>query len=77
MSKKGVIRSECKGFWFVEDYESRRSYFVHHSQVISEIYLHVGDIIEFVVMPNPVRPTQMMAGSVKFIGREIDSAARR
>jgi len=67
---KGTIRSEStKGYWFVEDHESHRSFFVHHSQVANEIFLHVGDIIQFDVVPNPVRPDQQMAGAVKFIGR--------
>lgn len=70
---QGIIRSEGRGFWFVEEHESRRCFFVHHSQVITDIYLHIGDTIEFSVIPNPIRSGQQMAGSVKLIDRVMKS----
>lgn len=77
MLHQGVIRSEStKGYWFVEDQKSNLSYFVHHSQVIGERFLHLGDIVQFDVIPNPVRPGQQMAGAVKFIGRVTKAVSR-
>jgi cold shock CspA family protein len=75
---QGTIRSEStKGYWFVEDNESNRSFFVHHSQVADERFLHVGDIVAFDIVPNPVRPGQQYAGNVKYVGRVSDKAVSR
>jgi cold shock CspA family protein len=76
---QGVIRSEStRGYWFVEDHESHRSFFVHHSQVADERFLHIGDIVQFEIVPNPVRHDQKMAGSVRYIGcASVAEAVRR
>lgn len=67
---QGVIGFESqKGWWLVEESESSSLYFVHHSNVIHDRNLHLGDVITFGLAPNPLKPKYMLATDVTFIGR--------
>jgi cold shock CspA family protein len=65
-----------KGFFWCEADDTHRSYFVHISEVADRRMLHTGDRIRFEPGPNPVRPGQMMAAKVVYIGRASEKAVR-
>ena len=66
-----VTSDMTKGFCFAEADGTSQCVFIHVSQVKGERYLHAGDRIKYDLIPNPLRPGQMMAGNVEWIGREI------
>jgi hypothetical protein len=75
---RGTITFESrKGWWFVEEDATNVLYFVHHSHVARARNLHVSDIINFDVAPNPLKPGLVHAINVEWVGRARIEAVRR
>ena len=69
-----VVTESTKGFVFIEAEGTCQSVFCHISQVQDERCLHLGDLVTFDILPNPVRKGSTMAGNVVWIGREVSRA---
>lgn len=67
----GIVVFEGKGWWIVERDITSESVFAHHSKILRNRYLHVGDRVRFEIEPNPQRPGQNRAINVEFLGHII------
>jgi cold shock CspA family protein len=66
-----VTAAGGRGFWFIEQDETRDAFFVHQNHVIGKKYLHVNDRVQFNIAPNPKKPGEMMATDVEIVGLTI------
>jgi cold shock CspA family protein len=67
----GLVVFEGQGWWIVECDNTSEAVFTHHSKVLHNRYLHVGDRVRFESEPNPRKPGQNQAINVQFIGHVI------
>ena len=66
-----VITEGARGYWFIEQDQTRDSLFVHQSHVKDHKVLHLNDRVRFNVVPNPRKPGEFMATDVEIIGHTI------
>lgn len=60
-----------KGWYFARNDADDTAVFVHANQVEKQRFLRVADRISFDLVPSPLKPGQMMAANVKYLGHTI------
>lgn len=74
-----VVAASGRGYWFIEQDQTRDCLFVHQRDVVGKKYLRVNDRVRFNVIPNPQSKscsTDHMAVDVEIIGLTIARPAR-
>ena len=76
-----VVAASGRGFWFIEQDQTRDCVFVHQNCVVGKKYLRVNDRVRFNLAPNPRKPSEMQAVDVEIIGiiipRQVSDKAVR
>lgn len=68
----GVVVSDGnRGFWFIEQDQTRDCVFVHQRNVRRNKFLHRNDRVRYNLAPNPRRPGEMEAVDVEIFGVTI------
>jgi cold shock CspA family protein len=66
-----VVSSGSRGFWFIEQDNTRDCIFCHQNNVVRKKFLHMNDRVRFNLAPNPRRPGEMEAVDVEIIGLTV------
>jgi cold shock CspA family protein len=66
----GASTDNC-GYWFGEADETHESVFIHIKNVKGKRFLHLGDRVQFELVPNPLKPGEAHAANVEYIGHPI------
>jgi hypothetical protein len=68
-----VVAASGRGYWFIEQDQTRDCLFVHQRDVVGKKYLRVNDRVRFNRIPNtnPKYSTGFMAVDVEIIGLTI------
>jgi hypothetical protein len=69
---RGTVVSDLgKGCWFIEQDLTRDCIFVHQRYVVGRKFLHLQDRVTFQIIPNTMKPGEVMAGDVQIVGLRV------
>lgn len=63
--------TDNRGFWFAEADLTHESVFIHVKNVKGKRFLHLGDRVQFELVPNPRELGEFHAVNVEYIGHVI------
>lgn len=66
-----VVAVSGRGYWFIEQDQTRDCLFAHQRDVVGTKYLHLNDRVRFNIAPNPKSATELMAIDVEIVGVTI------